>query len=236
MTGPGSALSLLTVIGRGAPPTPAATAWFPVVGVGLGAVLGGIWWTTAQIWPAAIAAVIVVSADLALTGMLHFDGLADSADGLLPHMTARRRLQVMAAPDTGAFAVAVVGAVLLARFAALAALLPSPLLLAALWGTSRSVMVLGMARLPYARPGGIADGFTSPRTLVPALLGLAACAVLAAVWHLPAGALAVVGAVAVSVGTLALAKRRIGGYTGDVLGAAGVLAETVGLLIAAARW
>jgi len=58
-------------------------------------------------WP--LAAALVLVADLALTGMLHVDGLADAADGLLPHhRDTARRLEVMAAPNVGAFGVAVV--------------------------------------------------------------------------------------------------------------------------------
>lgn len=108
-------------------PTPRALRWFPLVGVLLGIALGGLWWATAKIWPLPVAALIVVVADLGLTGMLHVDGLADCADGLLPHMSKERRLEVMSEPTVGAFGVAVVAVVLLGRFAVLATLRPAPL-------------------------------------------------------------------------------------------------------------
>ena len=77
---------------------------------------------------------MVIAADLAVTGMLHFDGLVDSADGLLPPLDGPdRRLEVMADPATGAFGVGVGGGVLLLRWASLASLAPSPALLGALW-------------------------------------------------------------------------------------------------------
>src|SRR5688572_19455932 len=80
------ALSLLTTLGRrGGGLSARALPWFPVVGLALGGLLGGWWWLAEHWWPVAVAAVLVVFADLALTGMLHFDGLADSADALLPH-------------------------------------------------------------------------------------------------------------------------------------------------------
>jgi adenosylcobinamide-GDP ribazoletransferase len=68
-----------------------------------------------------------------------------------------------------------------------------------------------------------------------AVVALAAAA-LAAAWKVPAGPVAV-GSSALGFGAVVLwARRRIGGYTGDVLGAAGMVAETIGLLVAAARW
>jgi len=97
---PRAALAFLTPIGGAADPTPGAVAWFPVVGAGLGGLLGYLWWLTEHIWPVGVAAALVLTADLALTGLLHFDGLVDSADGLLPHLTRVRRLDVMAGrPD-----------------------------------------------------------------------------------------------------------------------------------------
>ncbi len=235
MKGLASAASLLTVIGRGSPPNPAAGAWFGVVGLALGAVLGGIWWLAAQVWPPTVAAGIVVLADLALTGMIHVDGLADTADGLLPHMARQRRLEVMGLPDVGAFGVAVLVVVMLLRFATLSTLAPSPLLLAALWGTARCSMAFALSALPYARPGGIADGFAGTRSRLLLVLALALCFAAAMMWSPWRGAVAVLFGIAAAAGVLAIAHRKIGGYTGDVLGASGIVAETAGLIAAAAR-
>jgi len=79
------AFSFLTVLGRGTAPDGATLRWFPVVGLVLGAAVGGVWWGADRVLPPLVAAGVVVLVDLALTGMLHVDGLADSADGLLPH-------------------------------------------------------------------------------------------------------------------------------------------------------
>src|SRR4051812_3631675 len=76
------ALSLLTTFGRrGGQLCPRPAAWFPVAGLGLGLGLGGVWWFADRLWHPMVAATIVVVVDLAVTGMLHFDGLADAADG-----------------------------------------------------------------------------------------------------------------------------------------------------------
>lgn len=236
MSGLGSAASLLTVIGRGTRPTARATGWFGVVGLALGGALGTIWWIGALLWPPAVAAAVVLFADLALTGMIHMDGLADSADGLLPHMSRPRRLEVMALPDVGAFGVVLVATVLITRFATLATLSPSPLLLAALWGSARAAMALAITSLPYARPGGMAEEFRGARHRVAALLAIGACLCTAALWEVLAGPVAVLVGLVAASGVLSLAHRRLDGYTGDVLGASAVSAETAGLVTAAAAW
>jgi adenosylcobinamide-GDP ribazoletransferase len=234
-----SALGFLTVVGGAAPPDRRAPAWFGAVGAVVGLAVGGVWWAAGELWPPLVAAVLAVTADAALTGMLHLDGLADSADGLLPPIDRDRRLAIMAAPDVGAFGMAAVALVLVARVAALASLAPEPLLVAGLWAGSRAAMALTLGRVPYARgPGGSAAGFAGGPGTTPAIaatLVAATVAVLAALGIVP-GAVTVLAAAAGFAGLVALAVRRIGGYTGDVLGAAGAVAETVGLLVAAARW
>ena len=229
------ALAFLTPLGGPVAPSPSALAWFPVVGALLGLALGGVWSVADRLWAPPVAAAVVVAADLALTGMLHFDGLVDSADGLLPPLSSERRLEVMADPAAGGFGVAVAVVVLLLRWASLAALAPAPVLLAALWCASRLTMAVVARRVSYARPGGLAGAFLDPgRRGVP----VAGVLLVIALTFL-AGGDGVAGLVALALaagGVVALAVRRIGGFTGDVLGAAGVVGETAGLLAAAARW
>lgn len=235
------ALAFLTPLGRATPPGPEALAWFPAVGAGLGLALGAVWWVAGRWWPPAVAAALVVVADLGLTGMLHFDGLVDAADGLLAQRPPAERLRIMAAPDAGAFGIAAAGAALLCRWAALVSLRPAPLLLAALWTLSRAAMAVVVATQRYARgqDGGLVSAFGPGRAAGRGVVPVAATAValvVAGVWRLPAGPVAVVSGAAGASAVVALARRRIGGYTGDVLGAAGVVAETLGLMVAAARW
>jgi adenosylcobinamide-GDP ribazoletransferase len=244
------ALAFLTCLGGARRPSRTALRWFPVVGVLLGLALGALWREASLAWAAGVAAALVVAADLAITGLLHLDGLVDAADGLLPHMPRDRRLAVMRQPDAGAFGVGVAVAVLLARWAALTSLRPSPLLLGALWCFSRAAMAATAAALPYARTeGGIASAFRGDNAAADrrsavssgSVVATGAVAVLAAValaswWSVPAGPAAVGAALVAFALVLALALRRVGGFTGDVLGAAGMVAESVGLLVAAARW
>lgn len=236
-----SALGFLTVVGGPAAPSPSALPWFPVVGAGLGGALGLVWTGAAHLWPAPVAAAVVVAVDLGLTGLLHVDGLADGADGLLPHLDRERRLAVMRDPGVGAFGTAVVAIVVVLRVVSLAAVGASTALLAGLWCLSRGVMALAVATLGYARPNGLASGFRDAGGAVPGgpaagVLGVVAATVLL-VWWWPVPGLAVAAAALVGSGAvLELGARRLGGYTGDVLGAAAMVGETLGLVVAGARW
>ena len=240
-----SAVAFLTPIGGAATPAPSALPWFPVVGCGMGALLGLLWWAAGHVWDRPIAAAVVVAADLAVTGLLHVDGLVDAADGLLPPLDRERRLTVMTAPDAGAFGVAAAIAVLLLRWAALANLRPSVLILAALWCASRTAMAVVAVSVPYARAGrggGLATAFlpgksgAGLRVGVIGVAGFALALVLLVAWRPLAGTISLVGALVAAALVVTLAWRRLGGYTGDVLGAVGMVAETVGLVVAAARW
>ena len=229
-----SALAFLSILGRSRAPGRWTLWWFPPVGAGLGAIVAGVHWGAHWLWPGMVAGVVVVAVDLALTGALHLDGLADSADGLLPHMERAKRLAVMATPGIGAFALAAAVPVMLARWAVLADPQVTPLSIVAVWMMSRTLVAAIPAFVTYARPDGLARPF------------LAGAYRWIAVWLIPATALLVVadtirGAVAAAAATLAaaavvlLARRRLGGFTGDVLGAVVMVSETVALLSFAAR-
>jgi adenosylcobinamide-GDP ribazoletransferase len=230
-----AALAFLTVVGRGQPTGPRAVPWFPVVGALVGAAVGAVWWGADEWWPPAVAGALAVASDLVLTGLLHLDGLADAADGLLPPMDRESRMAVMSKGDVGAFAIGVVGTVLPLRLASFASMEPRVALVAALWCASRTVMAVGATALPPAHAGGTTALFRGASPAVPAAVGAVLCLALAA--PDPARTVAgIFGVVAGAAAVLALSHRRLGGVTGDVLGAAGLIGETVGLVVASARW
>lgn len=232
------ALAFLTPlpVGPAEAPDSRTLAWFPVVGTLIGLTLGGVWWGAERFWPPAVAAALVVVADLALTGMLHVDGLIDSADGLLPHLDQSRRLEVMAKPDVGAFGVAIAIATVGLRVTALATMTPSVLLLAGVWCASRTSMAVIAGWLPYVRAHGLADALRHGAWQPIGLYGVIASVSLGAVAGGRQRELAVATVFVGALGVALFARRRIGGYTGDVLGAAGVVGETIALLVAAAKW
>lgn len=231
------AIAFLTPLGGAREPTSTTLTWFPVVGALIGLAVGAVWWAADHVWAAAVSAALTVAADLALTGMLHIDGLIDSADGLLPQLPAERRLAVMSEPTVGAYGVAVAVTVLVVRFAALASMRPHPLLLAGVWCASRTAMAVAARLAPYVRlDGGLAAPFLGGDWRLVTGYGLLLAVALSAVAAGVAGAVAVAAGVAASAAVVAVASRRIGGFTGDVLGAAGVVGETTALVVAAAKW
>ncbi len=235
------ALSFLTVLGRAAEPNERTLSWFPLAGVAVGALVGAAWWVAGRVWPAAVAAVVAVAVDAAITGCLHLDGLADAADGLLPAVGRARRLEIMADPRIGAFGAVALVLVLSLRVTALAVTVARPLVIVGLWCGSRTMMGVVARSLPYAHADGgtatafVGEGHSAASRYGVAAYGMAAAFVLAAVGAGSRGVVVVGVEVVAMAGVVWFAFRRLGGYTGDVLGAMGVIGETVGLLALAAR-
>jgi adenosylcobinamide-GDP ribazoletransferase len=216
----------------------AASAWaWPVVGAALGALTALI--AQLALWLGfthGITAVLVLGLGAVLTGGLHEDGLSDTADGLFGGWTRERRLEIMKDSRVGSYGVLALVLVTLARWSALTSVLAtgSPWVLVAVGALSRAPMAVIMAALPNARGTGLSHATGRP-TPQGALIGAAlsvACAILFAGW----AALTMLGAVIVISALLARsATRRIGGQTGDILGAAQQLAEAAALAVLAAR-
>jgi adenosylcobinamide-GDP ribazoletransferase len=209
---------------------------FPLIGALIGA-LGGLAFALAS-WldlPPTLAAVLAVAAQIVLTGGLHEDGLADLADGFGGGRTRADKLRIMRDPRLGSFGALALVLALLARIAALAALAGPPLVasvLIAAGAASRAGLPAIMASLRPARDHGLAVGAGRPHPL-RAAAGIAIAALLAFVVLTPCTAIGgLVGAAGALLAVGGLARRQIGGYTGDVLGAAQQLAE-IGFLLGA---
>jgi adenosylcobinamide-GDP ribazoletransferase len=235
------AAAFLTIVGHGETPSPGALAWFPVVGALVGCAVGGVWWGAAQWFPLPVAGALAVAADLAVTGLLHVDGLADSADGLLPPVSRDRRLVIMRDPHAGVFGVVAVVVVLLLRVAVLGSIVPgsirAALVIGAIWCTSRAAMAVIATTTPYARDDGLASAFVGGRPGLVILVATPLAVALGALGTDPhVRCLLAVAACAIAAAVVAtFARTRLGGFTGDVLGAAGVVGETVGLIVLAAH-
>jgi len=211
----------------------AATAMVlaPAVGAALGLVAAG----TVRLLPASplLAAALTVAAVAALTRGLHLDGLADTADGLGTYGDPERALAVMKAPDVGAFGVVTVVLALLVQTAALAGVTLAGAVtalaagrLAVTWACRRGV--------PAARPDGLGALVAGTVPVAAALaataavVGLAVPAVPDRPWQ---GPLAVGLALAASLLLTRHTVRRLGGITGDVLGAAVEVTTTAALVV-----
>lgn len=219
--------------------TPARAApLYPIVGAAIGAVVAGVALGAGELWPILIAATLAVAAEMILTGALHLDGLADCADGLAGR-DREHRLRIMKDHSIGVYAAATLSLHLLLKIAALSALLqalpPDKLLLflIGVYAASRGAMLPLARLLPYAREEGIGQGVVEGLDIRQLLTGLALVLVgLAAVVRVHPWAALLIALVA-TLTTLTiglLAHRRIGGVTGDVLGACAELTLLIMLL------
>nr|BFE65963.1 hypothetical protein GCM10020063_104890 [Dactylosporangium thailandense] len=175
---------------------------------------------------------VLVALGLLLTRGLHIDGLADTADGLGSYAGPERALEIMKKSDIGPFGVAAIAAVLLVDAAAATSLLDRmPIAVVLAFAAGRLGATVACRRgLPAARPGGL--GALVAQTVPGWLLGLVilvtgALGVLVDPWRGPG---AVVAAVLVAWTLTAHARRRLGGVTGDVIGAAVELSTAAALV------
>ncbi len=205
----------------------AAASWaYPIAGAALGAIAGG---TAALVLaagaPSVFAAGVLLAVLMLLTGAMHEDGLGDTADGFWGGFAPARRLEIMRDSRTGTFGILALILITGLRWSAYATLLPLGLLpVIAAAALSRAGMPCLMAALPHARNDGLSRSVgrvaapTAGLGLAIGLLIAGLCVGVAAIGALLALLVAVLG-----VGLLARAK--IGGQTGDVLGAAQQLGE-----------
>lgn len=226
---------------------------FPLVGAWVGAWAAAVLWAAMQFWPPLVAATLSLLATVWLTGAFHEDGLADSCDALGGSVSRERALEIMKDSRIGSYgAVALVLAMGL-KVALVAALLAtgaapavamSGAAVALVWShaASRAAPVLLVWRLPYA--GDVQHAKAKPLAmqvdgagLVVALCWVAllsAGALALQPWTGPAVRLALpLAAMACALAAWACARwlrRRLGGFTGDTLGATQQIVELVGLL------
>ncbi len=223
---------------RAARPLAEAVRAFPLVGVGLGLGAGLVYGlATALGLPPALAAIATLAALIAATGALHEDGLADSADGLGGGATLTAKLAIMRDHHIGAYGVIAVTLGLIGRIAALTALAEPGLVLAALvtaGAASRAAIPLVMLRLPVARSDGLASRAGKPGQRDVAVGGGIALVIALPAVGFSAALAALIIAACAALAVAALARRQIGGYSGDILGAVQQAAEIAILFTLAA--
>lgn len=242
MSGLADAIRFLTVLkwpsrlGATGPLSGRAAPFFPVVGALVGAVLAGIDAGARAVFSEGVAAAAVLATGAWLTGGLHLDGFADTCDGAFSGQQREKVLAIMRDSRSGALAVSSVVILLLLKFSLLVSL-PAPLrpgIILVMVVGGRWSMVYAAAVYPYARPdGGLGRDFIASTgrreltvaSLVSLLLFLAVLPGL--YWAVP------VCALIVGLGARWLANR-VGGMTGDTLGAMSEVGELVFLAVLAA--
>jgi adenosylcobinamide-GDP ribazoletransferase len=231
----------------GKPAAARAVAGLPVLGALLGCVASGVLIAAQASGDSPerrlLAAALAIGVLAVLTGGLHLDGLADTADGLGSRQGGQQALAIMRKSDVGPMGVAALMFVVLAQILALAALTPgwrASLALVAAAVTGRVAVLLATAE-PAARPdgfGALISGATRPVTravMVAALLGvvLVTGTVAAGLAYAGSCAGAVLAGLVASVVFRRFAVRRLGGMTGDVFGAIIEVCAAVVLVVTA---
>lgn len=224
---------------RGSHGVDKAAAWFPLVGALVGVTVAGAYWALFPWVPSLLAAVVVITLGILLTGAFHEDGLADSFDAIGSGETGRAALQMMRDPRLGTYGTVAVVLSIAWRVVALGSLAPAGavagLVMAHSLGRAGAVVLLALS--PPARPDGL--GSSSASTL-PARSVWSAVISGLVVSTLAAGLLVGAALVVVGLSVLVLrrtALRRVGGVTGDIAGACEQVSEMLVLAIAAgAAW
>lgn len=223
-------------VGRIAEPVPglAAAAWALPVAGGVAAVLPAlVFWAAFALVPPGLAAALALAAGIAVTGALHEDGLADVADGFGGGATRARKLEIMRDSRIGSYGALALGLALAIRLLGLAAApggAAGALAILAVGPGSRAFLPALMAWLPPARGDGLAATGAGGAWVAAAAIGLLPLALLP-------GPAVPIALLAVAAGGMALlARRQIGGFTGDVLGATQQVGELALWLALAALW
>ncbi len=236
-----AAMSFLTVLpvanADGSSGERLGRAYFPAIGALIGLVAGATFAILSAVTSPLLAAACAVAFLCVLTGAIHLDGLADTADGLLGGGDPSRRLEVMRDPRLGTFGVTAIVVVLLLDVAALSSMSPARGLAALVVGgaLSRLATLSVIAFIPYVRSSGLGVAAWDARHRGLDLVFGSATALVASVidWRRALIALPFVGLTAIAVA--GLARRRLGGATGDVCGATAELCQLAALLVFAVR-
>lgn len=203
----------------------ASTRYHPLVGVLIGALVALVYAAALLAWPPLVAVLLSLAASLLLTGAFHEDGLADMFDGVGGGLTRERALEIMKDSRLGTYGTAALVLALGLKVALLAAMPPGVVILALILGhgLSRFSSVLVIATSAYVRDHGtgkpVADGLSRESLAIAAGTALVLWLGLALGLGPVAALLGLLGLALGHWGIRRVFERKLGGYTGDCLGA-----------------
>lgn len=205
--------------------TARSARYFPLVGGLVGSASAVVFVAAGQVWSGWIAALLATAAGVLITGAFHEDGLADTADGLGGGQTPGRRLEIMKDSRIGTYGALALILVLWLKAAALQTMSPwiAVVSLIAAHAGGRGAAVLAMRLSPYAgdrdatKVKPVADGVTWLEVVTA--LGFVVVALAPALIRSPLAVVALVGGGLCALVTALTARRLIGGWVGDTLGA-----------------
>ena len=234
------ALSFLTIlpIGRHLPHDEKrlarSMAFYPLAGLVIGGLSALVLFLLSSLFPKPLALWLTLGLSVLLTGGLHLDGFSDTLDGIGCRGTREKILEVMKDSRVGAFGATGLLFLVVTKYLALDQLTTraaaDALVLAAVMG--RASMVLVCYHSPYARAaGGLAKPFTEHLGARELVFASASALGLALLLSGPKGAILFLGMGVFSLGYRLFFLKKLGGVTGDILGAANELNELLSLLL-----
>jgi len=203
--------------------------FYPLVGLLIGLLLAALAWIVTDS-PTFVAAGVILTVWVALTGALHLDGLADCCDAWVGGLGDKQRtLRIMKDPACGPMAVSALILTLLLKWTALMVILDEQLFVALMFMPvlGRTMMMALMLSTPYVSPQGLGEALLRHLPMRTAWWVIV-FSIVCLLWAL--GASSTLVALAVIVGVRRAALQRLGGATGDVYGATLELSETAALL------
>ncbi len=205
-------------------------AYFPLVGLILGAILLGLYYGLSFIMPHSVVNALLIIALVILTGAHHLDGFVDTCDGVIAGKSKKERLAIMSDSKVGTFGIVGVILLLLLKYVSLSStrILPALLLMPTL---SRWAMVTIIFTFPYAKRSGMGlafkQGNTWQRLTIATIIALIVAVSLLKLWGLALIAILWL----ISFGIASYFGSRLGGLTGDTYGAINELAEVLVLIL-----
>ncbi|HSZ15384.1 MAG TPA: adenosylcobinamide-GDP ribazoletransferase [Solirubrobacteraceae bacterium] len=215
-----------------------AAVWFPVVGAAVGALVGGVRVLGGHVLGAGVSSALALTVLVAVTGALHQDGLADTADGIGARGGGRaRRLAAMRDSSTGVFGVLALIAWALLLFTTVSALDGDRALraLVVACALGRWAALVHAATTSPARADGLGASLHMGRVALGVATGVALIVALA-VGGLVAGAAAVAAGIVVAALSAGFARNTLGGRTGDTLGATVAVVEVAVCVVLLGVW
>ncbi|NNG02106.1 MAG: adenosylcobinamide-GDP ribazoletransferase [Desulfobacteraceae bacterium] len=215
----------------------AMTPFFPVVGLLIGAIVAVCDQVFIRIWPSPVASILDIAILALITGALHLDGVADTADGLYGQRPVDRALEIMKDSRVGAMGVVAVVLCLAAKWAGFTAMdAHRPLAILIIPALSRTSAIFGTQFLPYGRPeGGLGKDFFTfrikPLNYIWALVPVALSMFMGI-----RGSILILMHLTITFGVLFYYKKKVNCMTGDMLGALIEINEAGMLLVMAAKW
>ena len=236
-----AAVSFLTVLpvanADGSPGERLGRAYFPAIGAVVGFAAWLVFALMSALTSPLLGAACAVGALCLLTGAIHLDGLADTADGMFNRGDLARRLEVMRDPRLGSYGVTAIAVALIVSVAAITSMSTARALAALVIGDalSRLATLYVISFVPYVRASGLGVAVWDARHRVTDLVIGSGVAAIVCLLDWRRALVAVVVVALITVVLAAMARRRLGGATGDICGAAAELSQLGVLIVFAAR-